>query len=161
MLIQCSVVVLFAAAIISPLITTLGTSPDLEEPTYASENPLYLRIVFGDDETKTMWGVLDENEGTGKGYSCVYLDTDMDSDLTNNEPIRFSAPDKRNRDNRKYEVKFDFAGPLGDSKATYTLDLYSVGSRRYNGKSLDSGHFHWSATVGQWRYFFINGRTSL
>ena len=132
----------------------------LKEPDYKSEKPLYLRIAFGDESGKIMWGVIDESEGTGKGYDIVYLDVDMDLNLKNNSPIKFPKA-KRRSDQRKYMAKFSFDGPMGDKKGKYTLDIYALGSVWYKDKPLDKTYFRWDLDIEGWNYHFINGLMGL
>lgn len=63
-------------------------------PHLASREPLYgvldvhrTRLDAAPSETALFY-VVDESEGTGKGYDRLYLDVDQDRDLSNDTPLR-------------------------------------------------------------------------
>lgn len=54
----------------------------LKEPKYVSEKPIYRFFAFGPEGKSVMAMVLDESQGTGKGYDVYYLDLNFDRDIT-------------------------------------------------------------------------------
>lgn len=54
----------------------------LVEPRYASDKPLYRFFAFGPDGKSVMAMVLDESQGTGKGYDVYYVDLNLDRNIT-------------------------------------------------------------------------------
>jgi hypothetical protein len=54
----------------------------LKEPKYVSEKPLYRFFAFGPEGKSVMAMVLDESQGTGKGYDVYYVDLNFDRDIT-------------------------------------------------------------------------------
>ena len=62
----------------------------LKEPKYVSEKPLYRFFAFGPEGKSVMAMVLDESQGTGKGYDVYYLDLNFDRDITG-EGERFAC----------------------------------------------------------------------
>ena len=54
----------------------------LKEPKYVSEKPAYRFFAFGPEGKSVMAMVLDESQGTGKGYDVYYLDLNFDRDVT-------------------------------------------------------------------------------
>jgi prepilin-type processing-associated H-X9-DG protein len=62
----------------------------LKEPKYVSEKPAYRFFAFGPEGKCVMAMVLDESQGTGKGYDVYYLDLNFDRDVTG-EAERFAC----------------------------------------------------------------------
>ena len=54
----------------------------LKEPKYVSEKPAYRFFAFGPEGKSVMAMVLDESQGTGKGYDVLYIDLNLDRDIT-------------------------------------------------------------------------------
>lgn len=54
----------------------------LKEPKFVSEKPAYRFFAFGPEGKSVMAMVLDESQGTGKGYDVVYMDLNLDRDIT-------------------------------------------------------------------------------
>jgi hypothetical protein len=132
--------------------------PVLKEPPYKSEKHLYLRMAFGEDDSRIMWAVFDESQGTGKGYDQVYVDADMDNDLSDGPSIRFPPA---SRPGQKHDPRFSFKGPMGDDTVEYELNVYSLARKTGADDLGNECYFFWSATVDGWRYFLINGRMRL
>ncbi len=59
-----------------------------KEPSYRSQKPLYAFMVLDEAYTKVLELVLDESEGTGKGYDTLYADFNLNGDLTDDEVIK-------------------------------------------------------------------------
>jgi len=137
---------LFLLCTIQMTVQVVASASMLKEPEYRSEKPLYLRIAVGSDDKHIIWAVLDETEGSGSGYNCAYLDLDKDNDLTDSPPIMFPISKRRSRDGRKYEAKFDFKAPVGEKRASYNLDIYTLGSSWNKDKPLDNVYFNWTIT---------------
>ncbi len=53
----------------------------LSEPDYASEKQVYYAAEYGDAPDNIHTLVIDESEGTGKGYDTLYVDIDNDNRL--------------------------------------------------------------------------------
>ncbi len=62
----------------------------LKEPKYVSAKPIYRFFAFGPEGKSVMAMVLDESQGTGKGYDVYYLDLNFDRDITG-EGERFAC----------------------------------------------------------------------
>jgi hypothetical protein len=54
----------------------------LKEPKYVSEKPIYRFFAFGPEGKSVMAMVLDESQGTGRGYDVYYVDLNFDRDIT-------------------------------------------------------------------------------
>ena len=54
----------------------------LKEPKFVSEKPAYRFFAFGPEGKSIMAMVLDESQGTGKGYDVLYMDLNLDRDIT-------------------------------------------------------------------------------
>lgn len=52
------------------------------KPEFKSEKPLFVSIDIGSGKGRFVIGVLDESQGTGKGYDRFYLDANNNGDLT-------------------------------------------------------------------------------
>ena len=50
----------------------------LEQPDYKSDKLIYYAAKYGDADDRIYTIVLDESQGTGKGYDTVYVDADND-----------------------------------------------------------------------------------
>jgi hypothetical protein len=55
--------------------------PNVVSPQLASAKPVYYSAEFGDTPDHSFSLVLDESQGTGKGYDTVYVDTNNDNRL--------------------------------------------------------------------------------
>jgi len=133
-------------------------APALKEPAYRSAHPLYFRVAFESRDGRSMLGVLDEGDGTGKGYSLAYLDEKMNNDLTSVPPKRFPLIGN-SPETQVLEPRFSFNGPFGKSgTAEYTLDLSFLA---LTGQALKPGadfNFFWFLKTERWDYMFINGQ---
>jgi len=58
----------------------------LKEPAYGSLNPVYFEIELA---RNYFFLVLDESQGTGKGYDTLYFDTNGNKDLTDDEKVTY------------------------------------------------------------------------
>lgn len=59
-----------------------------KQPRYNSEKPLYLTATLGNGNDAAFTFVLDESQGTGKGYDVLYADCNNNEDLTDEKPVR-------------------------------------------------------------------------
>jgi hypothetical protein len=57
------------------------------EPKWKSETPLYFAVMWKGLDPGVVC-VLDESQGTGKGYDTLYADSNGDLDLTNEKPCK-------------------------------------------------------------------------
>ncbi|MCP4609331.1 MAG: hypothetical protein GY845_11520 [Planctomycetes bacterium] len=132
-----------------------------KEPRYGSENPLYFCVALGEDDKKSMLGVVDESGGTGAGYDVAYVDENMNGDLKD-EAVKQFPRRKRGSRAGELEPRFEFTGPFkGEEKARYTLYIYSLTRKTYNRPPGNDYYFHWYLDIKGWNYFFINGRMAL
>jgi len=133
----------------------------LKEPRYGSKRPLYFRVVFGKEGKNPMLGVVDESGGTGAGYDVVYVDENMNGDLTDDSAMKFP---RRESGSRAGELtpRFEFKGPFeGEGSAKYSLNIYSLVPRYRGSIQGNEYHFFWYLDVKEWNYFFINGKMKL
>lgn len=131
----------------------------LKDRQCRSKNPLYFRVVFGEEGDHSTLGVLDESGGTGTGYDVAYVDENRNIDLTD-DPAKMFAKYERGSRAGQINPTFNFIGPLQDRAGVrYKLNIYSL----RQGRRADSGdqHFFWNLDVDDWNYFFINGRMKL
>jgi hypothetical protein len=69
----------------------------LEQPDYTSEKLYYYAAKYGDADDNIYTIILDESQGTGKGYDTVYVDADNDNRIDpNNEKFLFKMSTTRN-----------------------------------------------------------------
>ena len=142
-------------------------SPLPKEPKLASERPLYFRALLGKEGKASMLGVLDESGGTGTGYNIAYVDENMDNDLTNDTPKKFSVPSVQTgsasgRVATGLEPRFDFKGPLREKEtAEYTLNIYALRNTTPATNPQDKYYFFWYLRTENWNYFFINGQMNV
>lgn len=130
-----------------------------KEPKYRSENPLYFRLAFGKMFADSMLGVMDESNGSGSGYDVVWLDENMDNDLTNETPKKFPTARRKGGPEGEVEARFSFKGPLGeDTVAEYEIHIYRLAQQLQRAKGENKCHFFWRMKSEGWSYFFINGR---
>jgi hypothetical protein len=133
----------------------------VKEPAYRSAHPLYFRIAFGSSRGPSMLGVLDESEGTGKGYSVAYIDEGMNNDLASAAPKKFRLVLDPQR-LTPWEPKFSFMGPLGaKGKAEYTLDLYSLADTKGPATPRQDYECRWSLKAADWNYSFAGAKVRL
>ncbi len=59
-----------------------------KEPPYRSQKPLYAFMVLDEEYAKVLELVLDESEGTGKGYDTLYADFNLNGNLTDDEVLK-------------------------------------------------------------------------
>lgn len=141
-----------------------SADPRLERPTerqYRSENPLYFRVVFGEEGNNSMLGILDESGGTGAGYNVAYVDENMNGDLTDEVAKEFSRVERGSRAG-ELEPRFEFMGPFkGEENAKYTLYIYSLVQKNRRIAPGSAYSFIWFLDVNQWNYFFLNGKMTL
>jgi hypothetical protein len=131
----------------------------VKDRQYSSENPLYFRVVFGEQGDHSTLGVIDESGGTGAGYDIVYVDENRNGDLTDDAAKKLA---KYERGSRAGQINptFKFCGPLGEkAAATYSLNIYSLTQQDRAGPGVK--YFFWSLGTGDWNYFFINGKVTL
>jgi hypothetical protein len=133
-----------------------------KERTYVSERPLFFRVVFGKEGKSSMLGVVDESNGTGAGYDTAYVDENMNNDFTDEQPKKFPSGRRRDDSTSGWEPRFEFRGPLGvKGNAKYTLNIYSLASKKRRGTQGNDYYFFWYLTTEGWNYFFINGKMQL
>ena len=131
------------------------------ERRYRSENPLYFRVVFGQEGNDSMLGILDESGGTGSGYNVAYIDENMNGDLAD-EAVKEFPRRKLGSRTGELEPRFEFTGPFkGTEKAKYTLYIYSLARMNRTIAPGNAYSFIWFLDVNQWHYFFLNGKMSL
>jgi hypothetical protein len=58
------------------------------EPIYKSDHVLYMALRLGNGDDGIITGVLDESQGSGKGYDTLYLDANNNGDLTDDSVIK-------------------------------------------------------------------------
>ncbi len=58
------------------------------EPAYKSDHVLYMTLRLGSGDAGIIAGVLDESQGSGKGYDTLYLDANNNGDLTDDPVIK-------------------------------------------------------------------------
>jgi hypothetical protein len=143
-------------------------APALKEPVYRSAHPLYFRVAFGSSEGRSMLGVLDEGDGTGKGYSLVYLDENMNRGLTPAPPRKTILLARLAN-----SAGFEITGPFAENKtAEYTLYLFPLpapkrpDARAETAVGIDAGsapttQAWWDLKADGWNYMFINGQMGL
>ncbi len=145
-----------------PISRSSAKDSRLEPPAereYNSENPLYFRVVFGQESTDSALGVLDESEGTGTGYNLAYVDENRNGDLTDDAPKTFPKYDRGSRSGQTNPT-FNFSGPFkSGASADYALNIYSLA--RKNQPPPDDYSFFWTLDTDGWNYFFINGKMRL
>jgi hypothetical protein len=142
-----------------PSHATDSVRPLPSERRYRSENPLYFRVVFGQDGNDSMLGVLDESDGSG--YIVAYIDENMNGDLADEAAKTFPRRKLGSRTG-ELEPRFEFTGPFkGTEKAKYTLYIYSLARMNRTIAPGNGYSFIWFLDVYQWNYFFLNGKMSL
>ena len=133
-----------------------------KERSYGSERPLYFRVVLGKEGRTSMLGVVDESKGTGTGYDTAYVDENMNSDFTDEQPKKFPSGRKRDDETSGWQPRFEFKGPLrGEESVKYTLNIYSLARKRHGATQGNDYYFFWYLKTKGWNYFFINGRMKL
>lgn len=131
------------------------------EPRYDSKNPLYFRVLFGKDAANLMLGVVDESHGTGVGYDVVYIDENMNGDLTDDTAKKFSRRENGSRAG-ELEPKFEFWGPFdGRDKAKYAINIYTLTPKFIESAKENEYYFFSYLDFKEWHYFFINGKIKL
>jgi len=130
------------------------SKPNLpKEPKYCSTNPLYVNITFGQEGKNSMLCAFDESKGTGKGYDIVYVDENMNNDLTDESAKKFL---------RDEDASFDFKGPFDQNEnAKYSLEIYTLRGKHSKSPIEKKQYFTWHLKVKQWSYYFINGQMEL
>jgi hypothetical protein len=136
-----------------------------KEPPYRSEHPLYFRLAFGPNQERSMLGVLDEAEGTGKGYNVAYVDENMNNDLTDDVPKKPLRKEGSLSGRFGNSAEFEIAGPLGEKESgVYTVYLLmmhpsppSPPGTKGASAAVQSASLWWSLKAGGWNYMFING----
>lgn len=64
-------------------------------PKVVSEKAMFEAYrIDGDGAEGAVAIILDESKGTGKGFDTMYIDRNRNGDMTDDEPIKFSAPEK-------------------------------------------------------------------
>lgn len=132
----------------------------VKEPKLVSSKPIYLSVVFGENTDKKMLIVIDESKGDGTGYDSAYVDENMDGDLTKRPAGKF--PQYQVEDKKRTDPRIHFTGPLPgktDAKASYELNLYSLGMASSKTAAQKASYFFWSVTdADKADFFFINGK---
>jgi hypothetical protein len=135
------------------------TLEQLKDRQALSENPLYFRVVFGQEGNYSTLGMLDESGGTGAGYDVAYVDENRNGDLTDDPAKKFAKYERGSRAGHTNPT-FYFTGPLNDRvSAKYSLNIYSL--RRTTQAGPGDKHFFWTLDSDDWNYFFINGKMKL
>ena len=97
-----------------PRVTTF-TLPDLawvprtlaKEPAYVSTNVRYCIFVLGDGRKSVMTMAWDESEGAGKGYDTLYVDTNLNGLLgEENERFFWSNDPAKRTDENHHRARF-------------------------------------------------------
>ncbi len=92
----------------------------LAQPEYASEAPVYYAAVYGDSEDNVFTFVIDESEGTGKGYDTLYLDADNDNRIdAQSERIMFKMSTTIHAEPVRLKIEISSGG----RKAPYWVDF--------------------------------------
>lgn len=148
----------------APPALTAGPAP--KPPTerqYRSEHPLYFRVAFGDDGNPSMLGVADESQGTGTAYDTVYLDENMNNDLSDEQPRLFSKLERVRENSTGFNPQIDFKGPQGkNGNVSYSLNIYDLEYKKTDSSRHPRvSYFMWRMTINDWHYMFINGRMQL
>lgn len=141
------------------LATAASDIATVKERTYTSRQPLYFRLVFDKDGKQTMLGVIDASKDKG-AYDTVYLDENMNRDLTDDT----AKPFKRYTDEGPYKGKLDpqisFTGPVNaETTAQFSIEFPKLAP--HGSGNLDKwGYFDWSIAEQKqnWRCWFINGQ---
>ncbi len=137
-------------------------SRPVKEPKYGSKNARYFRVVFGKEGKASMLGVIDESQGTGKGYDRAYVDENRDNDLTNEKAKEFPRMRRGSSGQSMVDPRFDFKGPLKKGQdGEYTLNIYVLRSPGRVPKPGEKLSFFWYLKTEGWNFFFINGQMQL
>jgi hypothetical protein len=133
----------------------------LTQRRYRSQNPLYFCVAFRAEGGDSMLGVIDESGGTSAGYDIAYIDENMNGDLTDEAPKKFSRREQGSRAG-ELDPRFEFMGPFkGEERAKYTLDIYSLAYKNRKAIQGNDYYFFWFLDIKEWNYFFINGKMKL
>ncbi|MHC4203310.1 MAG: hypothetical protein ACYSTT_01555 [Planctomycetota bacterium] len=133
----------------------------IKEPRYSSKKPLYFRVLFGKEAANPMLGVIDESAGTAEGYDIVYIDENMNGDLTDDTSRKFARHEGGSRAG-ELEPKFEFWGPFeGQEKVKYAINIYSLVPRYSESVKGNEYYFFSYLDINEWNYFFINGKINL
>ena len=128
-----------------------------------SDKPLWFRVAFAAEPDRAILGVLDENGGTGSGYSMVYLDSDGDGDPLNDEPQMFEETPARGREIMgPYMIKFALTGPVRpDLEGEYSIDLSLMHYYRQRRSGRSRNFLTWRLNASNWRYLWVSGKIGL
>ena len=122
-----------------------------------------LNITFGEASSSGMLLALDESQGDGRGYDCVYIDQNMDGVLADHAPTKFALMERGSE--KAFEPRFSFTGPCPyrpNATAKYEVDLYALRPKTSKDNDTKSIYFFWWLTDNEgWSYFFINGKVEL
>jgi hypothetical protein len=66
----------------------------VKEPGYISDKPLYAKLALDEKGTRLLVFAFDESSGTGKGYDTIYMDQNLNGDLTDDMAVKGTV--KRN-----------------------------------------------------------------
>jgi len=77
----------------------------LKEPAYASAQPRYALMVLGGGRKTVVTLVWDESAGTGSGYDTMYVDANLNRDLTDPAEKFFYANAPKRHPSEQYLVK--------------------------------------------------------
>lgn len=146
---------------LQPSSTVSQTQELRAEHRYRSENPLYLRVVFGEESNDSMLAIFDESGGTGTGYNVAYVDENMNGDLTD-ETVKEFPRYERGSQTGELDPRVEFKGPFKNGEsAKYTLYMTSLTRKNLSIVAGNEYNFHWFLEKNQWNYFFINGKIIL
>jgi hypothetical protein len=92
----------------------------LSEPNYASDKQVYYAAEYGDATDNIHTLVIDESEGTGKGYDTLYVDIDNDNRLDPNaEKFSFQLGTTR----RTVPARITLTVTAGGEKIPYSFNF--------------------------------------
>jgi hypothetical protein len=124
-----------------------------------SGNPLYFRVVFGEEGDTSTLGVLDESGGTASGYDVAYVDENRNGDLTDDAAKKFAKYDRGSRAGQ-INPTFNFIGPLKDKASVkYSLNIYTLNQKTH--ADTEDKYFFWTLDTDEWNYLFIGAKMKL
>lgn len=128
-----------------------------------SQHPLYFRLAFGELGKSSMLGVVDESGGSGSGYDTVYLDENLNSDCTDEQPKRFPRQKNPRAGTTGWDPQFSVRGPPGKyGGVNFTLTMSDLERKRTNGsQNIRASSLMWRMNLGEWTYLLINGMIKL
>jgi len=131
-----------------------------QDPEDGPKDPLYFRMVFGDEGTNSMLGKL-ESSGADTGYDLAYVDENNNGDLTDDAAKTLPRYKQGSRAGQ-LDPRFDFTGPFKNGEtAKYTLNIYELTRKNRADTGAGDYYYFWYLNTDQWHYFFINGKMRL